>query len=149
VIEDRRIEARRPPVVEESRPNPDAPQWGGANLTASGRALADPVAEAAHVVEQKVRDESVFQPPSVPINTWCLNRGGEVLGCKKNTRSACADRASAPSLRGVPDRGYVLVALNAPQAVNLMVTVEVWLPCVTTTVSVPPSNRGVAVQVAL
>src|SRR5712692_3904739 len=56
VCKDCRSEARRAPVVEETRPHPDTPQWGGANLAAGGRALDDAVAEAAHVVEQEIRE---------------------------------------------------------------------------------------------
>src|SRR3989442_11581994 len=56
VRENRRIEARRAAVVQQPRPRADAPQWGGANLAAGGYALDDPGAEAAHVVEQEVRE---------------------------------------------------------------------------------------------
>src|SRR2546425_6289983 len=56
VSEDRRVEARRAAVVQELRPGADAPEWGGAHLAARGRALNDPVAEAAHIMEQEIRE---------------------------------------------------------------------------------------------
>src|SRR5439155_2744592 len=52
--EDRALDRRGPPVVQEGGEEPQAPEGGGPHLAAGGLSLLDAVAETAHVMEQEV-----------------------------------------------------------------------------------------------
>ncbi len=66
---------------------------------------------------------------------------------KRGARSAPRTGLRHPWCRN--DLGYERVTAYCPQAVNVTTTWIVWPPRVTAAVSVPESNRGNAVQLAL
>src|SRR5690242_5506649 len=78
VGEDRGIEARRAAVVQQHRPRTDAPKGRGAHLAAGGRPLNDPVAEAPHVVEQKIRKRLEYLVRQRPHRAGAGDQGRRV-----------------------------------------------------------------------